>query len=150
MPLYTFLHNLLNVPVQAANTMGLQKKTHWVVTYVIQITRLSLRVCLNPFFGSQHGGSMRLDLYETRLHHTSFCSDVCNAISSHVNYFAPCGYHQTASELGQNCHYQAWTFIKLKLMPNFLRYYKWGLVVSNMQLILTTSVLGEAIKTCAT
>jgi hypothetical protein len=32
MPLYTFLHNLLNVPVQIANKVGLQKKIFWYVS----------------------------------------------------------------------------------------------------------------------
>jgi hypothetical protein len=34
MPLYTFIHNLLNVPAQTANKMGLQIKPtgHWKLT----------------------------------------------------------------------------------------------------------------------
>jgi hypothetical protein len=41
MPLYTFLQNLLNVPVQSANRMGLQKKMaygkQWLMAAVTAI-----------------------------------------------------------------------------------------------------------------
>jgi hypothetical protein len=38
MPLYTFIHSLLNVLVQIANKMGLQKKWHSFTNYLAYIT----------------------------------------------------------------------------------------------------------------